>query len=51
MERREKNASVAAAMASTPYWFFTHLRLEPPLVRLVAVEVVVWLFFLGMPVD
>lgn len=45
---------VAAAMAATSYWFFMHLRLEPPLVRLFAVGVVVWLFFLfflGMPVD
>lgn len=45
---------VAFLMASTSYWFFMHLRLEPPLVRLFAVGVVVWLFFmffLGMPVD
>lgn len=45
---------VAVAMAATSYWFFMHLRLEPPLVRLFAMGAVVWLFFLfflGLPVD
>jgi hypothetical protein len=45
---------VAFVMAATSYWFFMHLRLEPPLVRLFAVGAVVWLFFLfflGMPID